>query len=88
MKITKKMRSEILSGYKNLNVSGSFTSATKIRNSLGLQKIPIKIIEEILTADPAYVAHRRGVKKFNRRKFVAPGVMDMSLIVFCVFDTS
>ena len=74
MKITKKIRNEILSGYKDLNVAGSFTSPAKLRNSLGLKKIPIRIIEKILSEDPSYVAHRRSVKKFHRRKFVAPGV--------------
>ena len=80
MKISKKIKNEILSAFRNLNQAGSFTSPSKLKNSLGLKKISIKDIQKILSSDPAYVSHRRSVKKFHRRKFVAPTVK------LCVFE--
>ena len=74
MKITKKIRSVILQAYGNLDNPASFTSPHKIRENLGLKHIPIKVFERVLSEDPSYVAHRRVVKKFRRKKTVAPGV--------------
>ena len=80
MRVNKKIRNEILSEFRNLNQAGSFTSPSKLKSSLDLKKISIKDIQKILSSDPAYVSHRRAVKKFYRRKFVAPTVK------LCVFE--
>ena len=74
MKLTKKIKDTILNGYKNLDNPASFTSSNKIRISLGLEKIPIKLFEQVLNTNLAYVSHKRAVRKFKRRKTIAPGV--------------
>ena len=74
MRLTKKIKQTILEGYKNLDSPASFTSPYKLRKSLGLEHIPISDFERVLQEEPSYVSHRRVVKKFNRRKMVAPGV--------------
>lgn len=73
MKITKKLKKEVLSLYRNINKAGSFVSASKLRNSLG-EKVPLKTIEKILSTDQSYVSHKRNLKRFYRRKFISPGV--------------
>ena len=74
MKVSKAEKKLILDSYVDLNKSGSFTSGSNLRRSLGLKHIPIEDFENVLSENLDYVEHRRAVKRFLRRKVVVAGV--------------
>ena len=74
MKLTKKLRDKILKSYSDLKETGSYSSASALRKSLGLTKIPLDVFDSVLDQNMSYVVHREVNKKYPRRKFISPGI--------------